>query len=179
VAPLPGGTGPAEPPTVENRLAPEAEPKPAPRADAVEWVPHLVQRGESFWTISQLYYGSARFYKALHAANLPKVGPLNEPLHIGQTIQIPPPEALDESLFEPVRSRAATAGRDDGTPSDRSATARIRPSVRPASCTDSHVWMTQAKGRSSPASAAACARHSASFNTLKRYVMPYSPQPQP
>lgn len=88
-----------------------AEPEPIAVAskgtEGVDWVPHIVQRGESFWTISQLYYGSARFYKSLHSANLPKVGPLTEPLYVGQTIHIPPPEALDPTLIERARARVS------------------------------------------------------------------------
>ena len=69
--------------------------------DQVEPVPHVVQRGENFWTISRLYYGSGRYYLALWQANRRLV--LDDPkkLRVGMTIRIPPPEALDRSLIRP------------------------------------------------------------------------------
>ena len=69
--------------------------------DQVEPVPHVVQRGENFWTISRLYYGSGRYYLALWQANRRLV--LDDPkkLRVGMTIRIPPPEALDRSLIKP------------------------------------------------------------------------------
>ena len=38
-------------------------------AGRVESVPHVVERGENFWTISRLYYSSGRYYRALWKAN--------------------------------------------------------------------------------------------------------------
>jgi nucleoid-associated protein YgaU len=66
-----------------------------------------VQSGENFWTIARLYYGSGRFWKALWAANRGAV-PNAAELYVGQTIRIPPPEALDRSLIEPERSARRT-----------------------------------------------------------------------
>jgi nucleoid-associated protein YgaU len=83
-------------------------------------VPHVVQRGENFWTISRLYYNTGRFYKALWAANRATV-PVIDRLYVGTTIQIPPPEALDRSLVErpqpssPGRSTHPLAARDRQT----------------------------------------------------------------
>jgi nucleoid-associated protein YgaU len=73
----------------------------------VESVPHVVQSGENFWTISRLYYGSGRFYKALWKANSGLV-PAPEKLRVGMTIRIPPPEALDRTLVQtaPASSEA-------------------------------------------------------------------------
>jgi nucleoid-associated protein YgaU len=68
----------------------------------VEPVPHVVQRGENFWTISRLYYGSGRYYMALWKANS-RLVERPEKLYIGTTIRIPPPEALDRSLIQPSR----------------------------------------------------------------------------
>ena len=76
------------------------------KAERVEAVPHVVQRGENFWTISRLYYPSGRFWKALWAANKATV-PAPERLYVGQTIRIPPPEELDRGLIEPERPNAA------------------------------------------------------------------------
>ena len=70
----------------------------------IEPVPHVVERGESFYTISQLYYGYGRFWKALWAANREAV-PDPRVLYVGQTIRIPSPEDLDSRLIEPARSR--------------------------------------------------------------------------
>ena len=75
------------------------------KAERVEAVPHVVQRGENFWTISRLYYSSGRYWKALWAANKATVlAP--ERLYVGQTIRIPPPEELDRSLIERERPNA-------------------------------------------------------------------------
>jgi nucleoid-associated protein YgaU len=71
----------------------------------VESVPHVVQSGENFWTISRLYYGSGRFYKALWKANSGLV-PAPEKLRVGMTIRIPPPEALDRTLVQAAPSNS-------------------------------------------------------------------------
>ncbi len=88
--------------------APSARSNEEPDDDGqVEPVPHVVQRGENFWTISRLYYGSGRFWKALWAANR-SIVPAPEKLYVNQTIRIPPPESLDRSLIEPDRSSRPT-----------------------------------------------------------------------
>ena len=84
--------------TIERPKAPAND-----AVDRVESVPHLVQKGENFWTISRLSYGSGRFYKALWAANKHLV-PVIDELFVGTTILIPPPEALDHSLILPART---------------------------------------------------------------------------
>jgi nucleoid-associated protein YgaU len=83
--------------------------------DRVESVPHVVQTGENFWSISQLYYGSARFYKALWAANS-KTVPVLEKLTVNQTIRIPPPEALDRRLILSPRELAAISAGSTAAP---------------------------------------------------------------
>jgi nucleoid-associated protein YgaU len=72
-----------------------------PKSDAIEPVTHVVQKGENFWTISRLYYGSGRFYKALWAANQDQVSAPDR-LFVGTTIKVPPPERLDRSRIDPV-----------------------------------------------------------------------------
>jgi len=62
-----------------------------------------VQTGENFWTISRLYYGSGRFYKALWAANQDQVSAPDR-LFVGTTIKVPPPERLDRSRIDPATS---------------------------------------------------------------------------
>lgn len=89
--------------------------------EQVEPVAHVVQRGENFWTISRLYYGYGRFWKALWAANKATV-PFPEAITINQTIRIPPPEALDPSLIVPERSPGATASQDTNPRSNASPT---------------------------------------------------------
>jgi nucleoid-associated protein YgaU len=71
--------------------------------DQVESIPHVVARGENFFSIAQQYYSSGRFYRALWKANSDQV-PAPEKLMVGQTIRIPPPEALDRSLILPPRT---------------------------------------------------------------------------
>ncbi len=93
----------------------------------VDPVPHVVQSGENFWTIARLYYGSGRFYKALWKANSALV-PAPEKLRVGQTIRIPPPEALDRSLILPPRS---TQGSGSRAGADTSLTLPIHRTSRP------------------------------------------------
>jgi nucleoid-associated protein YgaU len=62
---------------------------------------HVVQAGENFYTISQTYYRSGRFYKALWKANQARVPDIRK-LYIGTTILVPPPEALDPALVDPA-----------------------------------------------------------------------------
>jgi nucleoid-associated protein YgaU len=71
--------------------------------DRVESIPHVVAKGENFFSIAQQYYGSGRFYPALWKANSDQVS-APEKLVVGQTIRIPPPEALDRSLILPPRT---------------------------------------------------------------------------
>lgn len=68
-------------------------------AEQVEPVFHTVAANENFWTISRDYYGSTRYYKALHAANQRQV-PNIARLYIGTVIQIPPIEKLDRALID-------------------------------------------------------------------------------
>jgi nucleoid-associated protein YgaU len=82
--------------------------------DSVESVPHVVARGENFFSIAQQYYNSGRFYKALWKANSDQV-PAPEKLVVGQTIRIPPPEALDRSLILPPRTAQAPGSEEAGT----------------------------------------------------------------
>lgn len=97
----------------------------------VEAVPHVVQREENFWTISRLYYGSGRFYKALWAANRRAVPEITK-LYVGQSIRIPPPEALDRSLIEPAKpvSSSASLETTGAVPSPTSGSAASTPMRR-------------------------------------------------
>lgn len=87
--------------TAATAPAPALTPSPAAGAglDPIEPARHVVQSGENFWTISKLYYGSARYYKALWAANRDRVVAPDK-LAVGMAIRVPPPEELDRSLIE-------------------------------------------------------------------------------
>jgi nucleoid-associated protein YgaU len=89
---------------VTTRAGAQAEPvvragAPGPRS-AVQPVRHVVQRGENFWTIARLYYGSGRFYKALWKANQ-SVAAMPEDLYVGAVIQIPDLSQLDPRYIDP------------------------------------------------------------------------------
>jgi nucleoid-associated protein YgaU len=94
----PRATGPGEP-----GAAPTSSGRAASSTSQVEPVAHTVQKDENFWTISRLYYGYGRFWKALWAANRATVK-APDLLYVGQIIRIPPPESLDPTLVEPERS---------------------------------------------------------------------------
>jgi nucleoid-associated protein YgaU len=103
------------------------EPTDEPGAGRVEAVAHVVQRGENFWTISQLYYNSGRYYKALWAANRTIVAAPDQ-LVVGQSLRIPPPEDLDPRLI--VKLRAATKPVSAPSPtSGTTAPRRVRPAL--------------------------------------------------
>jgi nucleoid-associated protein YgaU len=125
-----------EPPPVREAPTPVATRPEASRRDTdergqMEVLPHVVVRGENFWTIARLYYGYGRYYKALWAANKDVV-PAVDKLYVGQTIRIPPPEALDRSLIEPDRpARPATAAASPTSGSTSDAKAPVRRASRP------------------------------------------------
>jgi outer membrane protein, multidrug efflux system len=62
---------------------------------------HTVRSGENFWTISLLYYRSARYSKALWAANKNAV-PDFDRLTVGDKLIIPRVDQLDPALIEDV-----------------------------------------------------------------------------
>ena len=92
--------------------------------DQVEPVPHVVRRGETFWTISRLYYGTPRYYKALWSANKDRAPSLEQPLIVGMTVRVPPPESLEAALIEPASSGSRGVG-----------PGRVRKTARPSSHT--------------------------------------------
>jgi nucleoid-associated protein YgaU len=87
---------------------------------------HVVESGENFWTISRHYYSSGRYYMALWKANSRTV-PAADKLMVGQTIIIPPPEALDRSLIEPPRVGTGSSSSRAGAPVRR--TSRSKPNA--------------------------------------------------
>ncbi|MHB1560280.1 MAG: LysM peptidoglycan-binding domain-containing protein, partial [Isosphaeraceae bacterium] len=93
----------------------------SPKAARVEPALHTVTRGENFWTISRLYYGSGRYYKALWKANAQQYPDIND-LHIDDVILIPAPEDLDAALIAPSSRSVSTssAGRGRGRDRDHS-----------------------------------------------------------
>jgi len=68
---------------------------------------HTVARGETFAMIAQLYYGSARYDKALRWANRGLIA-RPERLTAGDLIVIPRVDQLDASQIGPVRSESTT-----------------------------------------------------------------------
>jgi hypothetical protein len=73
-------------------------PENTPPLDADPGYPrHVVRLGENFWTISQRYYGTGRYSKALWSANRADV-PAMDRLAAGMTIAVPPVEDLDPAL---------------------------------------------------------------------------------
>jgi nucleoid-associated protein YgaU len=94
---------------------------------------HVVERGENFWTISQQYYYSGRYYRALWKANETKC-PNIKGLRVNDVIVIPAVEDLDPEYVDPPGAQARLARgtrKDDATdlaesasPSPRAATNR-------------------------------------------------------
>ncbi len=121
--------GDASPARGRSRVAdgPPVRDDPGQSAGQAGLVLHTVQPGENFWTISQQYYNSHRYYKALHKANAGQVPDIKE-LYVGTVLRIPPPETLDRSLVSaPVLgaaldgatvSRASSAGKSGDTDTD-------------------------------------------------------------
>jgi NodT family efflux transporter outer membrane factor (OMF) lipoprotein len=68
---------------------------------------HTVRAGESFATISQLYYKSSRYHKALWAANKQTV-PDPDRLAVGTRLVIPRIDQLDPALIEEAPTPAQT-----------------------------------------------------------------------
>ena len=101
----------------------EADDAPAPaaaprkRADAAPAVRHIVQPGEDYESIAADFYSSARFGKALQAANR------GRPATTGATIIVPMVEALDPAAIPPVEGGAEVA---DGSGDDPPETSRGR-----------------------------------------------------
>jgi nucleoid-associated protein YgaU len=87
------------------------------RADAgssrVEPTLHVVDRGENFWTISRLYYGDGRYYRALWKANSKRYPNIRE-IHINDVILIPAVDDLDTAYITLPRRRQS-AGGDEGS----------------------------------------------------------------
>jgi nucleoid-associated protein YgaU len=94
-----------------------------PDSSQIETVPHVVERSENFWTISRLYYGTGRYYRALWKANAGKYPKIDE-LHIGDVILIPAVEDLDPTYIEAPRSRPAQADANSGNRSRASGIAQ-------------------------------------------------------
>jgi nucleoid-associated protein YgaU len=86
------------------------------RPSRVESSLHIVDRGENFWTISRLYYGDGRYYRALWKANSEKYPDIKK-IHINDVILIPAVEDLDPAYIERPRRRPV-AVRDVGSTRD-------------------------------------------------------------
>ncbi len=73
-------------------------------AGKIDTVLHKVESGENFYTISQSYYSSGRYYRALAHANGDKFK-RPEDLFVGAVIRVPPPEDLEPSYIDPPGTR--------------------------------------------------------------------------
>ena len=111
-------------PTTEKAVpkARETAPEPTnghpPEKPHLDSTIHVVERGENFWTISRLYYGSARYYRALWKANSQKYPNIQE-IHINDVIEIPAVENLDPAYIDPSqRGPVAHRERDRGLDQD-------------------------------------------------------------
>jgi nucleoid-associated protein YgaU len=118
---------------------------------------HVVERGENFWTISRLFYGSGRYYRALWKANSRKYPNIDE-VHINDVVEIPAVEDLDPAYVERPQ-RSPVAGREEGSArelADGSAPAgmgRLRsfPTTRTARTSDTGGGIpTRRSGRVAP-----------------------------
>ena len=76
-------------------------------------ITHVVQPRENFWTISQRYYGSGWYYRALWMANRERVEKVDE-LYVGTRLLIYAPEDLDRSLIPSTVPVPGRAPRPDG-----------------------------------------------------------------
>lgn len=74
---------------------------------------HTVREGETFRTISQIYFESDRFYKALWAYNKQSIPDIDH-LAVGDKVRIPRADELDQSLVD-VGPGAPPAAPDPGT----------------------------------------------------------------
>jgi nucleoid-associated protein YgaU len=104
--------GSKDPGSPQSEIAIGAAAQAPTKLDAVsakvESVPHVVERGESFWRISELYYSSSRYYRALWKANADKYPDIRV-LHIGDVIIVPPVEDLDPAYVGPARRDSGPA----------------------------------------------------------------------
>jgi len=97
--PVPETPAPQEPPAAAQGVRPRSPTAAAP--DPSRPRTHKIQEGDSLRSIAQEYYGSARYWDTILAAN-PAVNPRR--LRIGQTILLPPlktPAARSKAGYRP------------------------------------------------------------------------------
>jgi nucleoid-associated protein YgaU len=115
---------PASADTIINSDATDAGPttRPSVATTATGGRTHLVQRGETFFTISQAAYGSSRYWKRIVDAN-PQVNPNR--LRIGTTINIPDLHASAPISTQSAQPAALTQSKADLDPTT---SYRVQPS---------------------------------------------------
>ncbi|MFI5454611.1 MAG: LysM peptidoglycan-binding domain-containing protein [Isosphaerales bacterium] len=132
----PGGTTPirsakSDTTVTQARWEPDSIPRPPRDKRLTELRPggvvagptrHTVARGETFATIAQLYYGSARYDQALWWVNRGIIT-WPERLTAGDLIVIPHLDQLDPSQIRPVRSNSTSAPAPASAPSPLSTSA--------------------------------------------------------
>ncbi len=74
----------------------------------------MVEKGENFWSISRLYYSSARYYRALWKANADKYPDIRV-LHVNDEIIIPAVEDLDPAYIDAPGMAKRISRKDDAT----------------------------------------------------------------
>jgi nucleoid-associated protein YgaU len=70
--------------------------------------PHVVKRGENFWTISRQYFATGSYWIALWKSNSEKYPEIDK-LRVGDVIMVPPVEALDLTATDPRQTRRGPA----------------------------------------------------------------------
>lgn len=89
---------------------------------------HTIRDGESFRTISRLYYRSERCHKALWAANKDSI-PDADHLPVGEKILIPPADQLDPALINEATMQPTAPA--DTAPGDKPVVGPALPSTSP------------------------------------------------
>jgi nucleoid-associated protein YgaU len=85
------------------------------RIQGSAYTPHVVERGENFWTISRQYFATGNYWIALWKCNSAKVPEIDK-LQVGDVIMIPPVEDLDLAATDP-RLAKRTSKRASSMPS--------------------------------------------------------------
>jgi nucleoid-associated protein YgaU len=108
----------ADPVPLVRDVRPVGVSKTDPGSQRVEPSHHIVERGENFFTIAQLYYGSGpAYYLALWKYNAEKYPDIRT-VHINDVILIPAVEDLDPAYIRQPHSSPAR-GRDESAVSTR------------------------------------------------------------
>ena len=116
----PPGSGEAVPEVVEN----EPAPAPSPELEAYEEVTHVLESGESLWSVAARYLGSGMRYKEICELNRDVIPDGGDVVPVGTPLRIriaarekglkPEPRQNDTSVEEKSGSRPPSGGADTG-----------------------------------------------------------------